>query len=134
MLGTLALLIGFSFAMAVSRYDARRQLEVDEANDIGTTWLRTSTLSSFGQQQMRTLLQHYVDTRMEFASAHSAEDLSKITARTGELQAQMWAVAMSSANERRDGLSAFLPTSLNAAIDTSEKRLAAHENRIPFAA
>src|ERR1700709_1033761 len=44
-LGLLALLLGFSFAMAVSRYDLRKQLEVDEANAIGTTWLRTDALA-----------------------------------------------------------------------------------------
>ena len=43
-LGLLALLVGFSFGMAVDRFDARRQLIVDEANAIGTTYLRTRFL------------------------------------------------------------------------------------------
>ena len=43
-LGLLALLLGFSFSMAMDRYETRRQLVIQEANALGTTWLRVQLL------------------------------------------------------------------------------------------
>ena len=68
-LGLLSLLLGFSFAMAVSRYDARKQLELDEANAIGTTWLRTSALEEPIRTQSRGVLRQYVPIRLQFFTA-----------------------------------------------------------------
>src|SRR5438309_8931228 len=68
-LGLLALLLGFSFAMAVSRYDQRKQLEVDEANAIGTTWLRTAVLDEPMRTEARGLLKEYVPVRIAFFTA-----------------------------------------------------------------
>src|SRR5262249_4243631 len=62
----LALLLGFSFAMAQGRYDARRQLVVQESNAIGTTFLRTALLAEPERTELRALLRHYVDARLAF--------------------------------------------------------------------
>jgi hypothetical protein len=56
LLGLLGLLLGFTFAMAVTRYDARKQLVLDEANAIGTTWLRAALLSPKMCEDVRILL------------------------------------------------------------------------------
>jgi hypothetical protein len=130
-LGMLALLLGFSFAMAVSRYDARRQLEVEEANDIGTTWLRTSLLGEPARAQMRGLLLQYVDARMEFSRVANGEPLRRSAERASRLQSAMWSLASTAANERRDSMNYLFVSSLNDMIDVSEKRRAALESRIP---
>jgi hypothetical protein len=65
-LGLLALLLGFTFAMAMSRFDIRKQLVLDEANAIGTTYLRTQLLPEPQRQELAELLRRYVRVRLEF--------------------------------------------------------------------
>ena len=67
--GLLALLLGFTFAMSVNRYDLRKQLQVDEANAIGTTWLRAGALLEPARSLEQQLLKEYVLVRLEFFSA-----------------------------------------------------------------
>ena len=134
-LGLLGLLLGFSFAMAVNRYDLRKQLEVEEANAIGTTWLRTDVLSAPARSAERQLLRDYVPVRLSFLSAGT--DRARIAAslaQAADLQSRMWAIAAADAAQRRDPVSALFLSTLNDAIDATEKRTAAFENRIPAAA
>jgi hypothetical protein len=134
-LGLLGLLLGFSFAMGVSRYDLRKQLEVDEANAIGTTWLRTDGLAEPARSTERQLLREYVPVRMSFLSAGT--DLAAIEqsrVRSGELQNRMWQIGVAEGTVHRDAVSALFLSSLNDTIDITEKRTAAFENRIPIAA
>ena len=63
------LLIGFTFSMAVNRYDARKTLVVTEANAIGTTWLRTALLAEPARSEEQGLLREYVQQRMRYLSA-----------------------------------------------------------------
>lgn len=131
-LGMLALLLGFTFSMAVSRYDLRRDLQVQEANAIGTTWLRTSLLPEPQATQSRALLAQYVDARIAFFDA--GVDESKIAhaqQQTSELQTRLWQTASDAANAKRDPLTASYISTLNDTIDDSEKRVSALENRIP---
>jgi hypothetical protein len=65
----LALIIGFSFSMAVSRYDQRRTLEEAEANAIGTEYLRADLLPADVASQARELLRKYLDLRIDFYEA-----------------------------------------------------------------
>jgi hypothetical protein len=62
----LALIIGFSFSMAVSRYDQRKSLEEAEANAIGTEYLRAGLLPADNAARMRDLLRKYIDLRIAF--------------------------------------------------------------------
>ena len=68
-LGLLALLIGFTFSIALSRYESRRELVVKEANAIGTTWLRMQLLDAGDRARMEALLRRYVDARVAFGTA-----------------------------------------------------------------
>jgi hypothetical protein len=61
-LGLLALLLGFTFSLALNRYEARRDLVVQEANAIGTTWLRAQLLEPPNSAAMSNLLRSYLDT------------------------------------------------------------------------
>ena len=131
-LGLLALLLGFSFAMAVNRYDLRKQLEIEEANAIGTTWLRTDTLAEPARSTERQLLKQYVPVRLGFAVAGTDTDaVQRSLAQASGLQAQMWAIAAQDAAAHRDPVSALFVSSVNGMIDVTEKRMAALENRIP---
>ncbi len=131
-LGLLALLLGFSFAMAVNRYDLRKQLEVEEANAIGTTWLRTDTLAEPARGAERQLLKQYVPVRLAFVAAgNDADAVQHSLAQSSELQARIWAIAAGDTAAHRDPVTALFVSSLNDMIDVTEKRTAALENRIP---
>src|SRR5271166_526759 len=63
--GLLGLILAFSFSGALTRFDARRHLVVEEANDIGTAWLRIALLPADAQSHMRDLFLRYLDSRIE---------------------------------------------------------------------
>lgn len=131
-LGLLGLLLGFSFSMAVNRYDLRRQLEIDEANAIGTTWLRTANLDGPARTEARELLRTYVPLRAHlYPSASNPSELAQNARETGAIQTQLWTIASDTANLHPDPVRALLLSTLNDSIDLSEKRTAALENRIP---
>ena len=131
-LGLLALLLGFSFAMAVNRYDLRQDLEVNEANAIGTTWLRTATMDDATRDATQTLLKEYGTVRLEFfAAGANYAAINANVARTGAIQNQLWSLAVENAKAHRDPIGGLFLVTLNDTIDLSEKRTAAFENRNP---
>ena len=75
MLGLLALLLGFTFALAAGRYESRRALVLQEANSIGTTYLRAALLPEPHHKEVEALLWRYLEVRVEFYDA--GEDLRK---------------------------------------------------------
>jgi hypothetical protein len=133
-LGLLSLLLGFSFAMAVDRYDHRKQLEVDEANAIGTTWLRTALLDEPERTNARQVLRDYVPVRLQFFSAGTDRKTVEASLdRATKLQGELWKLETTSSGPPTVFRSMYL-TSLNECIDISEKRTAAaFEDRIPKA-
>ena len=82
----LGLLIGFSFSMAVSRYDQRKNYEEAEANAIGTEYLRADLLSGGNAARVHESLRKYVDQRVLFYTTRNQQRLGKINADTAELQ------------------------------------------------
>ena len=78
----LGLIIGFSFAMAVSRYDERKKFEVAEANAIGTEYLRTDLLPSGDAAHVRALLRQYISQRIVFYRAADGRRMDQIDAET----------------------------------------------------
>jgi hypothetical protein len=79
MLGVLGLLLGFTFAMVVGLYQHRRDLVLQEANSIGTTFLRASLLPETHQAGVESLLRRYVNVRLDFYK--SDNDLATLPAR-----------------------------------------------------
>lgn len=133
-LGLLSLLLGFSFAMAVDRYDHRKGLELDEANAIGTTWLRTGLLDEPERTAARDLLRAYVPVRLQFFSAGTDRKTVEASLdRATALQGELWNLEATASGPPTVFRSMFL-TSLNDCIDISEKRTAAaFEDRVPTA-
>lgn len=130
-LGLLAFILGFTFGLAASRFDAKRQLLVDEANAIGTTYLRAEMLPE-RRDEIRTLLRDYVDIRID---AITPDKLAQGVRRSEDIQNRLWALTVPIAVQHPDSVivGLFVQT-LNDVIDLHTKRLnAAVRNRIPFA-
>lgn len=130
-LGLLAFLLAFTFGLAASRYDTRRQLLLDEANAIGTTYLRSQMLPEAGRDT-RVLLRQYVDTRLEAARTGN---IPRAIQRSEMLQGQLWERVVPIAAKHPDSIVVGLYIqSLNDVIDLHAKRLTASvRNRIPLA-
>jgi hypothetical protein len=134
-LGLLALMIGFSFSMALSRLDARLIAVVNEANAIGTTALRARMLPEPQASEVKKLLRNYVQLRIDLTrTAQGQTSLDQAISRSNAIQAEVWqhAMAVSAAAPRSIPTGLFVQ-SLNQMIDLQEKRLAAMRNRVPAA-
>ena len=135
LLGLLALLLGFSFAMAVTRYDLRKSLVLKEANAIGTNYLRTEFLPADQGRVARKLLRTYVDARLTYVDTRTKEaNLEEIYTATAALQAQLWSIATAAGIQDPRSIPAGLfISSLNDVIDVSEERRTALEDHVPGA-
>jgi hypothetical protein len=133
MLGLLALIIGFTFAMALSRFEARRVAVLNEANAIGTTALRARLLPEPHRKDILKLLKEYVQIRVDIAqSDHSPAELRTVVDRSNVIQEALWqqAKALVAKDNSMVPTGLFIQT-LNEMIDDQEKRLAAFRNRVP---
>jgi hypothetical protein len=133
-LGLLALLLGFAFAMAVSRFEARQQLVIDEANAIGTALLRARLLPDPQNGNATRLLRSYVEIRLEFHEANRDNTaLDAISAKTERMQNALWAEARTAAERDPRAVTVGLfVASLNEMFDVAGKQLAAVRNRVPM--
>jgi hypothetical protein len=130
MLGLLGLLLAFTYSMASQRFDARKQLVLDEANAIGTAHLRATAVP--GGEEVAALLRRYVDVRLEAAARfRDPEDFQQAIAESERLQDAMWSRAAALARANPDPLRVLLLAALNEVIDLHEKRLTAMRNRVP---
>jgi hypothetical protein len=132
-LGLLALMIGFTFAMALSRFEARRDAVLNEANAIGTTALRARLLPvPHGAEALKSL-REYVQIRLDITQQVRPEVEFKVAIdRSNEIQEALWRNVMALAAKERG----MVPTgvfiqSLNEMIDNQGKRLAALNSRVP---
>src|SRR5215467_11592786 len=82
----LGLIIGFSFSMVISRYDQRKNYEEEEANAIGTEYVRADLLPTADAAKVRELLRTYLDQRVRFYETREVYELSRINAHTAQLQ------------------------------------------------
>lgn len=97
----LALIIGFTSSVAVSRYDQRKALEEPEANAIGTQYLRAALLPGDNGAHTRELLRQYLDQRIAFYEAGDAVTAAQIEKQTATLQSELWAAVMTAAAASR---------------------------------
>ncbi|WP_454763268.1 bestrophin-like domain [Cupriavidus campinensis] len=130
----LGLLIGFSFAMAVSRYDLRKTYEEAEANAIGTEYVRAGLLPAAERDAARALLHQYLDKRLQFYTARDAGRLQAIDTETAALQQQMWAVVERSAVAQPNVIVAMAAAGMNDVLNSEGYTQSAWWNRIPRAA
>jgi hypothetical protein len=137
-LALLGLLIAFTFSSAASRFEHRRQLAVQEANDVGTAWLRLDLLPAAPRAELQQLFREYLDSRLEtYRALPDLEAAAQSWARSAELQSRIWTRAQSAAAELpRGSASLLLLPALNALFDTASARRAAlltHQPALVFA-
>jgi hypothetical protein len=132
-LGLMALMIGFTFAMALSLFEARRDAVLSEANAIGTTALRARLLPQPERGEVLKLLREYVTVRLDITKRPvSRLELAAAVDKSNALQEALWqqAKAMSAKDASMVPTGLFIQT-LNEMIDQHGKRLAALRNRVP---
>jgi len=130
----LGLIIGFSFSMATSRYDLRKNYEEAEANAIGTEYVRADLLPAADAARVRVLLSDYLDQRVLFYLAHDEQELQKINARTTQLQADLWSAVRAPAAAQPTPVMALVVSGMNDVLNSQGYTQAAYWNRIPTAA
>src|SRR5271169_3578957 len=96
----LGLIIGFSFSMAITRYDQRKNLEEEEANAIGTEYVRADLLPAADAAKVRVLLLKYLDQRILFYETRDDVELQKINTVTTQLQNELWSAVEVAAEAR----------------------------------
>lgn len=133
LLGLLALMIGFTFAIALSRFEARRDAVVLEANSIGTTALRARLLPEPYKAEALKFLREYVQVRLDITRRPPSDsELTAAIARSNQLQEMLWQQAKAIAGTS----TGLVPTglfiqALNEMIDNQAKRLAAIRSKVP---
>ncbi|MFM0033660.1 hypothetical protein PQQ53_08660 [Paraburkholderia strydomiana] len=130
----LALVIGFSLSMAVGRYDQRKNYEEEEANAIGTEFIRADLLPEAAAAAIRSDLARYVELRIEYYQTRDTQRVEKINAATSELQDKLWSAARSGAVAQPNPVVALAVAGMNDVINTQGYTQAAWSNRIPVAA
>jgi hypothetical protein len=130
----LGLIIGFSFSMAVSRYDQRKNYEEQEANAIGTEYLRANLLPAADAVKIQGLLRNYLDQRLLNYNASSEVELKQIDAQTARLQNEMWSTVVTPAEARATPIDALVVAGMNDVLNSQGYTQAAWWNRIPTAA
>ena len=130
----LGLLIGFSFSMAITRYDQRKNYEEEEANAIGTEYVRADFLPAASAAKVHQLLAKYTDLRIQFYETLDETRLDKINAETAQLQNTMWSEVSSAAAANPNQVMATVVTGMNDVLNRQGYTQAAWWNRIPIAA
>jgi hypothetical protein len=130
----LGLIIGFSFQMAVTRYDQRKIYEREEANAIGTEFLRADLLSPEDAGKVRTLLAEYLKQRVLFYEVDDAPELARIDSATAKLENALWQTVSRAANANPTPPVALAVAGMNNVLNARGYTQASWWNRIPLAA
>jgi hypothetical protein len=130
--GLMGLLIAFTFTGAAARFDGRRQLVTEEANDIGTAWLRLDLLPAGAQPALRESFRRYLDTRLEaYQKVPDMEAVREALARANALQNEIWAQAVAASREAPPSAGMLLLPALNQMIDITTTRTMASQTHPP---
>lgn len=130
----LGLLIGFTFSMAISRYDQRKNYEEEEANAIGTEYLRADLLPSLQADTTHQLLAKYLHQRVLFYETRDQRQLENIDADTSQLQSKLWSQIQAATAAQTTPTVALAAAGMNDVLNTQGYTQAAWWNRVPAAA
>jgi hypothetical protein len=138
-LGVLGLLLGFTISMAVSRFESRQQLVLEEANAIGTSYLRTGLLADPDRSYIAGRLRDYLNARLQYSRA--GDDVATLKnvnavraarAEIAQLQSEFWNRAVSLGQKNPNPVTTgLLLQSLNQVIDLDAARWMAFNNHVP---
>jgi hypothetical protein len=130
----LGLIVAFSFSMAISRYDQRKNYEAEEANAIGTEYARAGFLPPRDADRIRRLLKDYLDQRVAFYEARDETHLQRINAVTNQLETELWAPIEATAAAQPTPVVSLAAWGMNDVFNDRAYTQAAWWNRIPSAA
>ena len=130
----LGLIIGFSFSMAITRYDLRKNYEEAEANAIGTEYVRAGLLPAADAAVVRGQLKKYVELRLRFYRNRNQQELQQINADTAQLQGEMWSAVQAPAVKQPTPVIALAVAGMNDVLNSQGYTQAAWWNRIPVSA
>lgn len=129
-LGLLAFMMAFTFGLAGARFEERRKVVLDEANAIGTNYLRAEMLPEPMRTEVKNLLREYVDLRLE--AVQQPEKLAEAVSKSEELHGRLWVQAVAVTEKDRSPIAALFVSSLNDVIDLHATRvMAGLQSRIP---
>jgi hypothetical protein len=130
----LALIIGFSFSMAVSRYDLRKNYEEEEANAIGTEYVRAGLLPADQTTKVQKLMSSYLDRRIVWYTERDSTNLVQVDLETARLQNEMWAIVQQAGVAQPNQITALVVSGMNDVLNRQGYTQAAWWNRIPIGA
>jgi hypothetical protein len=135
LLGVVGLILAFGLTLAVGRYENRRAATVEEANAIGTTYLRAQLIAEPERSRSLELLRRYTNLAVKVSSEVPAStSIRRTTAEQGVLQRRLWRLAGAAISAAPLASAPRLYVdSLNSTIDDQAARLAALNNRVPGA-
>lgn len=119
-LGLLAFMLAFTFGLAAARFDARRAAVLNEANSIGTTYLRTRLLPEPERTKIAGLLREYTELRVEYIASGR---VSELMARSEEFHEQLWSSGVAAAEKAPTPITGLFLQSLNEMIDMHSNRV-----------
>ena len=133
LLGVVGLILAFGLTMAVGRYETRRSAVVDDANAIGTAYLRAQTIAEPQRSASLALMRRYTDVELRLSHSIPSSPPARATvADSSQIQRRLWNLA----GQALDGAPIANSTrlyvdSLNSMIDAQSVRVASRSNRIP---
>jgi len=130
----LGLIVGFTFSMAVGRYDQRKNYEEEEANAIGTEYLRADLLPAPDAATVRSLLTNYLAQRISDFKSRDRQQRPHIAAEMAGLQSRMWAAVSKPAAAQPTPLTALAAAGMNDVLNSQGYSQAAWRNRVPIEA
>jgi hypothetical protein len=130
----LGLIIGFTFSMAITRYDQRKNYEEAEANAIGTEYVRLGLLSAADVAGVRTKLREYLDLRIAFYRTRDDDAIARINADTTVAQDFLWQSVQTAALAQPNVLASLAASGMNDVLNSQGYTQAAWWNRIPASA
>lgn len=136
LLGLLSLMIGFTFSLALNRFEQRKEVVLNEANAIGTVVLRARLLPDAQAAQAGRAARQYAQTRLELGyAAYTSEARTRAIARSVALQEAMWMPALAATTlDPRSVPAGLYAEAVNHLYDMHEARVTADRNHVPEAA
>lgn len=130
----LGLIIGFSFSMAISRYDQRKVFEEAEANAIRAEFLRVELLPAADTAKIQDLLRKYLDQRIAFYEAQNWASLDQANRKVAQLQAELWSAVRAGTAEVPVPIAVLAISGLNEVMNSQGNTQAAWTDHIPLGA
>ena len=130
MLGLMAFLLAFCIGILINQHNGRKAMVVEEANAVGTAYLRAGFLGESDRDLSRNLLREYIEIRLAVAADESV--LESTLTRSEEIHGELWSIVEDTVHEGQDSdIMALLVASINDVIDVHSLRLAAVALRLP---